>query len=76
MNILFFGAGVIGSILAGKLSNSGQIVTVLDRGPRLSEIRENGILLENGVTGEKTIARVNTVEMLKPSDYYDWQSYP
>ena len=71
MNILFFGAGVIGSILAGKLSSTGENVTVLDREPRLSEIRANGILLENGVTGEKTSARVNTVELLAPNDYYD-----
>lgn len=76
MNILFFGAGVIGSILAGKLSNAGQIVTILDRGPRLSEIRENGILLENGVTGEKTSAYVNTLEVLGPRDYYDLAVVP
>jgi 2-dehydropantoate 2-reductase len=71
MNILFFGTGVIGSILAGKLSSTGQNVTVLDKEPRLSEIREYGILLQNGVTGEKTSARVNTVEVLGPNDYYD-----
>lgn len=46
-------------------------ITVLDREPRLSEIRANGILLESGVTGEKTSARVKTVEVLAPNDYYD-----
>jgi 2-dehydropantoate 2-reductase len=53
------------------MSDAGQNVTVLDQEPRLSEIRDHGILLENGVTGRKTSVQVNTVDSLGPDDYYD-----
>jgi 2-dehydropantoate 2-reductase len=76
MKILILGAGVIGSILAVKLSIAGENVTVLDKEPRISEIRAYGILLENGVTGEKTSAWVKTVEALAPNDYYDLAVVP
>lgn len=42
MNVLIYGAGVIGSIFAAKLCLSGQNVTVLARGKRLEEIRDTG----------------------------------
>ncbi len=45
MRILIYGAGVIGSIFAGKLAASGEDVTVLARGKRPEELRQNGIVL-------------------------------
>lgn len=48
--ILIYGAGVIGSIYAARLSEYGYNVTVLARGKRLSELRKNGLLHEkNGI---------------------------
>ena len=47
MKILVYGAGVIGSIFAGKLAKTSYDITVLARGNRYREIIENGIILKN-----------------------------
>jgi len=41
------GAGVNGSICAAGLSNAGINVTVLARGKRYEELRDEGIIFEN-----------------------------
>lgn len=71
MKILFYGAGVIGSLYAGRLQESGQNVSVLARGKRLADIREHGIVLEDATTGHRTTTRVTAVEQLAPEDAYD-----
>ena len=69
--ILIFGAGVIGSIYAGKLALSGHHVSILARNERLKELKLNGLLLsENG--GEKIKANVTIISELKPNDIYDY----
>ncbi len=72
MRILIYGAGVIGSIFAGKLAASGEDVTVLARGKRLDELRQNGIILS--VPGENRSERfpVKTTGHLAPDDLYDY----
>lgn len=52
MRILIYGAGVIGSIFAGRLVASGQDITVLAQGKRLSELSQNGIVLS--MPGQRT----------------------
>lgn len=71
MKILFYGAGVMGSLYAGRLKETGQDVYVLARGQRLKDIREHGIVLEDVSTGNRTTTRVNAVERLDPEDAYD-----
>ena len=71
MKILFYGAGVMGSVYAARLKESGQDVSVLARGPRLVDIREHGIVLEHVSTGNRTSTRVNVVERLDPEDAYN-----
>jgi 2-dehydropantoate 2-reductase len=71
MKILFYGAGVMGSLYAARLKESGQDVSILARGQRLVDIREHGIVLEDVSTGNKTTTRVNVVERLDPEDAYD-----
>lgn len=71
MKILFYGAGVMGSLYAAKLQESGQDVSILARGQRLADLREFGIVLEDGSTGNRTTTRVNVVERLEPDDAYD-----
>jgi 2-dehydropantoate 2-reductase len=44
MKILIYGAGVIGSIFAGKLAQKGYDITVLARNNRYKEIEDNGII--------------------------------
>jgi 2-dehydropantoate 2-reductase len=71
MKILFYGAGVIGSLYAARLKESGQDVSILARGQRLADIRQHGIVLEDVSTGNRTTTRVNVVEQLNPEDAYD-----
>lgn len=69
--ILIFGAGVIGSIYAGKLSLSGHNVSVLARNKRLEELKVNGLLLAEN--GKKTIKiNVSVISELKTDDIYDY----
>lgn len=72
MKLLIYGAGVIGSIFAAKLSLAGQDVTVLARGKRLEEIRRSGIVLGNPGTGKTETARVAVIEKLLPDMRYDF----
>jgi 2-dehydropantoate 2-reductase len=69
--ILIFGAGVIGSIYAGKLSLSGHNVSVLARKKRLNELHLKGLLLAE--YGEKTVkTNVSIISELKRDDTYDY----
>jgi len=45
MKICVVGAGAIGGLLAIKLAQSGNDVTVIARGPNLKAIQENGFKL-------------------------------
>jgi 2-dehydropantoate 2-reductase len=71
MKILFYGAGVLGSLYAARLQEAGQEVSILARGQRLADVRKHGIVLEDGDTGQRTTTRVNVVEQLAPDDTYD-----
>ena len=71
MKILFYGAGVIGSLYAAQCKESGQEVSILARGQRLADIRKYGIVLEDVNTGNESTTWVNVVEQLNPEDAYD-----
>jgi 2-dehydropantoate 2-reductase len=71
MRILVYGAGNIGCLYAGLLANAGHDVSILARGPRLAEIREHGLVLEEFASERQTTARPATVERLEPDDAYD-----
>lgn len=45
MRICVIGAGAIGGLMAAKLALAGNDVSVIDRGPHLDAIRENGLRL-------------------------------
>ncbi len=72
LNILIYGAGVIGSIFANKLAMSGQNVTILARGDRYREIKNNGVVLVNPKIGKREVAKVNVIETPEPNDVYDY----
>jgi 2-dehydropantoate 2-reductase len=71
MKVLFYGVGVMGSLYAAQLKESGQDVSVLARVQRLADIREHGIVLEDVSTGNRTTTRVNVVERIDSEDAYD-----
>ena len=71
MNILVYGAGVIGTLYAARLRDGGHRVTVLARGQRLADIRRHGLVLENILSGVRSEAAVDTIERLRPEDHYD-----
>ena len=70
--ILIFGAGVIGSIYAGKLSLSGQDVTLLARNKRLNDLKEKGLLLKHFTLDRIDKVDINIISELKSDDIYDF----
>jgi len=71
MNILVYGAGVIGTLYAARLQEAGQQVTVLARSPRLEDIRHYGLVLEDVVSSAQSTTHVATVKRLDAEDHYD-----
>jgi 2-dehydropantoate 2-reductase len=71
MNILFYGAGVLGSLYAARLQEARHEVSVLARGQRLADLCEHGIVLEEAATGQRSTSRVRVVEQIAPEDAYD-----
>ena len=71
MNILVYGAGVIGSVYAARLQEAGYSVSLLARGQRAVALRTQGILLEDASTRHRTTTPVAVVEHLAPTDNYD-----
>lgn len=68
---MIYGAGVIGSIFAGKLAASGEDVTILARGGRLEELKQNGVVLAAHGKKVEQIA-VKVIENLTSDDLYDY----
>ena len=71
MKILVYGAGVLGSLYAARLSAAGYDVAVLDRLRRLADVRQHGIVLEDATSGQQMAERVEMVAELEPEDRYD-----
>ena len=42
-----------------------------DIGPRRADLQQQGLILQNALTGEETSSRLAVVERLGPSDVYD-----
>ncbi|HYO18130.1 MAG TPA: 2-dehydropantoate 2-reductase N-terminal domain-containing protein, partial [Dermatophilaceae bacterium] len=65
------GAGVLGSLFAARLKDSGHDVTALARGKRFDEIAAQGIVLEHALKGTRSVTRVAVTRELRPDDCYD-----
>ncbi|HUO37314.1 MAG TPA: 2-dehydropantoate 2-reductase N-terminal domain-containing protein [Mycobacterium sp.] len=71
MRVLVVGAGVIGSVYAGRLLEAGHTVTLCARGERLDALREHGLILAEEVTHRRTQHEVAVVSTPEPGVAYD-----
>ena len=71
MRILVYGAGPIGSLFSVLLHDSGHEVALLARGERLLDLREHGVVLEEGYSGKRSVTRLAVVDRLDPDDDFD-----
>lgn len=71
MKLLIFGAGVLGTFYAAKLSACGQDVTVFARGHRAAQIRADGLVVKE-FGGSCLRARVSVIETLEPEVFFDF----
>jgi 2-dehydropantoate 2-reductase len=71
MRILVLGAGVIGSVYAGKLLEAGHRVVLLARGRRLIDLQATGLALENSQTRERRDLTLPVVDSPEPDERYD-----
>ncbi len=60
MRILVAGAGVIGSVYGGKLLQVGHEVVMLARDGRLADLQQEGLILEEAESGQRTVRPVLT----------------
>lgn len=71
MKILVYGAGVLGSYLAYELVKGGHEVTILARGERYDELKENGLIIKHYIQLKNTTTELNIVNEFNEDDYYD-----
>ncbi len=71
MRILVYGAGVLGSYLAHVLIQGKNDVTVLARGQRLGELKEQGLIIRHYLQLKTTKDKVNVIDELRLNDKYD-----
>jgi 2-dehydropantoate 2-reductase len=71
MKILVYGAGVVGTLYAARLQEAGHQVTVLARDSRLADVRRHGLVLEDILTGVRSVTHVSIVDRLYAEDSYD-----
>ena len=71
MRVLVIGAGVLGSLYAGRLAAAGNEVALLARGSRLAELQEEPLRLVNDADGTCSLARLAVIPRLEQTDAYD-----
>jgi 2-dehydropantoate 2-reductase len=71
VRILVLGAGVIGSVYAGKLLQAGHDVVVLGRGARLADLGVEGLVLQDAESGDRSVLAVRCVSEVSAVDRFD-----
>ena len=71
MKTLIYGAGPLGSLYACLFQKAGKDVTILARNEHYKFLQENGVVLVNEFTQEKTVEKVKVVDSLSEDDSYD-----
>ncbi|MEO7834829.1 MAG: 2-dehydropantoate 2-reductase N-terminal domain-containing protein [Ginsengibacter sp.] len=71
MKILVYGAGVIGSIYSAKLYEAGIDITLLARGKKYKNLKQNGVTINDVLTGKQIVSKIPLTQHLSPADFYD-----
>ena len=71
MTIFILGAGVQGTLYGVRLARAGHKVTLVARGKRAEELRAQGAIVENVVTGRRDNLQLPVVEKLAPDTCAD-----
>lgn len=71
MEILVYGAGVIGSYLTHVLCGAGHEVTLVARGKRRDELAQNGLRIRHHLQRKTTVDHPRIVERPDPEACYD-----
>lgn len=67
MNILILGAGMQGTLYGVRLARAGHSVTLIARGRRAAELREQGAIIENALSGERSVIHLPVADTLAQS---------
>jgi 2-dehydropantoate 2-reductase len=62
---------VIGGIYAARLYETGCNVTLLARDKRYENLKQNGVIIKNILTGAQTTNKVPLTSQLEANDFYD-----
>lgn len=76
VRILVVGAGVVGSVYAGKLLGAGHDVVLLARGRRLADLQAFGLILEEAESGQRTVLPVTAVSVSGADRRFDLALVP
>ncbi|WP_138751295.1 ketopantoate reductase family protein [Paenibacillus sinopodophylli] len=71
MRVLVYGMGVLGSYLAHALIRGGNDVTVLARGKRAEQLKQDGLVIRHYFQLKNTIDQVKVIHELQVDDHYD-----
>lgn len=71
MKTLIIGAGPFGSLYTYLMQKGGHDVTLLARNDHFKYLRENGLSMINEFTNEIIHEKINVIDELKESDFYD-----
>ncbi|MGH2644585.1 MAG: ketopantoate reductase family protein, partial [Chitinophagaceae bacterium] len=71
MKILVYGAGVIGCIYSAKLYDAGVEITLLAREKRYESLKQNGVIINEVLSGKQIVSKIPLTQHLSPDDFYD-----
>lgn len=71
MKIVILGSGMEGTLYGVRLASAGHSVTLIARGPRATELRTRGAVIEHALTGKRLSMTLAVTEKLQPQQTAD-----
>ncbi|CAN5256725.1 hypothetical protein BH09ACT2_BH09ACT2_00550 [soil metagenome] len=71
LRVLVCGAGVIGSAYAARLLGVGRDVTLLDRGARLSELRADGLAVDEPLVETSSVFDIRAIDEIPVTETFE-----